>query len=383
MAIDLKDLKPGRNKKTGKKDDKKLQSAFSFLNKEISFSGNRLKDSKKENFYAELEILLSSGIDLKSAMEIVIEQQKKGSDRKLFSSIRDNIVKGANFSETINKTGKFSPYEYFSLKIGEESGRINEVLTELNRYFYNKIKQRRQLTSTLTYPILVLVVAVVAVIFMMNVIVPMFSEVFKRFGSQLPAITEFIIHVSQFFKHNLSTIFGIILLFIVLYFVFRRKTGFKRISSALMLKIPFVGNITNTMYLARFCQSMTLLTASRTPMLKAIELVKNMLDFYPYKIALEKVESDILKGKLLNESMMQFKIFDKRIIYLTKVAEEVNQLDKIYSKLYQQYTEELEHKVGMLSNLMEPLLIIFVGILVMIILISMYLPLFQLSTTVF
>ena len=384
MPIDLKkDLKPLEKGPIKKNKDKNIQQVFNIFNKEISLSGSRLKDTKKEHFYSEMSILLSSGIDLRSALDIIIEQQKRDSDRKLFTSVRDNIIKGESFSETINKTGKFSPYEYFSLKIGEESGRINEVLGELDRYFYNKIRQRRQLTNALTYPVFVLIVAVGAVIFMMNVIVPMFSEVFKRFGGQLPAITNFVINVSAFFKRNLSLIFLIILLIIVLYFIFRNTLRFKKFTSQLILKIPLVGNITNTVYLARFCQSMTLLSASRTPMLKSIELVKNMLDFYPYKIALEKVERDILKGKLLNESMMQFRIFDKRIVYLTKVAEEVNQLDRIYGKLYQQYTEELEHKVGMLSNLMEPLLIIFVGLLVMIILISMYLPLFQLSTSVF
>ena len=128
---------------------------------------------------------------------------------------------------------------------------------------------------------------------------------------------------------------------------------------------------------------MALLISSKTPMLRSIQLVKNMISYYPFEHALGIIENNILHGKQLHESMMEFKIFDKRMIYLTKVAEEVNQLDTIFTQLYNQYNEELEHRIGMIANLLEPILIIGVGILVAIILIAMYMPLFQLSTSFF
>lgn len=383
MGIELSSDLLKKNKNTKKAPGRQKHFVSAILSKEITLFGKRLSDTKKEHFYSELHILLISGVDFKTSLEIVAEQQKKAADKKLFSDIKENVIHGETLSEAVNKTGKFSAYEYYSIKIGEESGRITAILEELSNFFSNKIKQRRQLINTLTYPVLVLVVALAAVIFMMNVIVPMFSEVFKRFGGELPAITGFIISLSHFFRHNLGLIFLIIFM-MVLAVIFSRKTlWFRKYSSKVMLRLPYIGSITNMMYLARFCQSMALLSAARTPMLKTIELVKKMLAFYPYEMALTEVEKDILKGKLLNESMAKFRIFDKRIVYLTRVAEEVNQLDRIYSRLHQQYTEELGHKVGMLSSLLEPILIIFVGLLVMVILIAMYLPLFQLSTSVF
>ena len=107
-----------------------------------------------------------------------------------------------------------------------------------------------------------------------------------------------------------------------------------------------------------------------------------MIGFYPFEQALITIENDVLHGMLLNQSMQQFQVFDKRMLALTRIAEEVNQLDKVYTKLNSQYSEELEHQIGLIGNILEPIMIILVGLLVAIILISMYLPLFQLSTSI-
>ena len=117
-------------------------------------------------------------------------------------------------------------------------------------------------------------------------------------------------------------------------------------------------------------------------MLKSIDLVSRMIHFYPFEKALVNIQDRILHGGNLNEAMRDYKIFDTRIISLTKIAEEVNQLDMVFDRLAKQYSEELEHQIGMLSNLLEPVMIIVVGVIVAVVLVSMYLPLFQLSTSI-
>jgi len=126
-----------------------------------------------------------------------------------------------------------------------------------------------------------------------------------------------------------------------------------------------------------------LLLGAKTPMIRSLQLVKKMIGFYPFEQAMEIMESDIMHGKLLHQSMSQFSFFDTRIISLVRVAEEVNQLEVIFTRLNTQYNDELEHKISMLSSLLEPVMIIIVGMLVAVILIAMYLPLFQLSSTVY
>jgi type IV pilus assembly protein PilC len=351
------------------------------LNAEIHFFGNKLSDKKKEGFYSELCALLSAGMDIKSALEIIVEEQKKEKDKRLFNELLENLLNGSTLSEAIEMKQEFTAYEFHSIRIGEESGRINDVLNELATYYNKRLKQRKQITEALTYPVLVLLTAVGAVLFMMNFIVPMFMDVFQRFGGDLPAITQFIVNISSTISGN----FGVFILGLVgmifVYFMVRRQEWYKKIVSPLILRLPVIGNMINKIYLVRFCQSMSLLISSKTPLINAVRLVREIIRFYPYQQALLQVEDNLMEGGLLHQSLSDFKIFDKRIVSLVKVGEEINKLDEIFEKLNKQYNEELEHQIGILSNLLEPVMILFVGLLVAVILISMYLPLFQMSTS--
>lgn len=353
------------------------------LSKDIKFGNGQLNDKKKESFYSEMGILLASGIDIRTALEIVADEQKSEIDKNMYHTIKSDIIKGSGLSDAINKSGKFSAYEFYSLRIGEESGRLKDVMNDLTIFFSKKIKQRRQLTSALTYPILVILTAFGAVFFMLNFIVPMFMDVFKRFNGQMPALTRTVIAASMFMKAYSWLMISLILIFLIVIWAVRKTESYRRHSSSFALKMPLFGDVIRKVYITRYCQSMALLMGAKTPMLRSLHLVKQMIGFYPYEKALEIMESDILHGMLLHQSMAKFSLFDARIISLIRVAEEVNQLDIVFAKLNIQYNDELEHRIGMLGNLLEPIMIIVVGLLVAVILISMYLPLFQLSSTVY
>ncbi len=382
MSINIQEIKEEQSsgKQSGLNSTTPVQ-INNLLQKEISLFGKKLSDKKKEAFFSELHALLSSGIDIKSSLEIIVEEQKKARDRKVYHDILEMVLNGSTLSEALNERPEFSPYEYHSLRIGEESGKLNDVLKELAGYYNRRLKQRKQLTGALTYPILVLITALGAVIFMMNFIVPMFMGVFQRFGGELPGITQMIVNWSNFFSAHILIFLLILGFLIVLYLMIRKKTWYKKIITPFTLKFPLVGKMVNKIYLVRYCQSMALLISSKTPLIKAVQLIREMIGFYPYEVALSQIEQDLLNGGLLHESMAQFPIFNRRIVSLVKVGEEINQLDDIFDKLQKQYNEELEYQIGMLSNLLEPVMILFVGILVAVILIAMYLPLFQLSTS--
>jgi type IV pilus assembly protein PilC len=147
-------------------------------------------------------------------------------------------------------------------------------------------------------------------------------------------------------------------------------------------KMPYIGNFVTSVYLAQFTQAVALLTASKVPMLNSIQLVKKMIDFHPLNEALRHVEKDVLTGKSLHQSMAGNKIFDHKMISFVKVAEETNQTKYIFERLSQQYAIEVQQKSKLLSTLMEPIIIIVIGIFVGVILVSMYLPMFKLSSVV-
>lgn len=379
MAIDIAQLKQQKN--TAEKPAKQSTDIFAFLNKDIELFGSGLSDKKKEAFYIEMSILLSAGVDIKTALEIIYEEQTKTKEKALFGTLKENIVAGSTLSDAVKLSGKFSDYEFFSLQIGEESGKLSLVLQQLAAYYQSKIKQRRQLVSALSYPLLVLSTSFGAIFFMMNFIVPMFADIFKRFGGNLPAITQVIVSVSEVVNNYILYFFLIVIGIVVFLFTQKEKVWYLKYSAIVIVRIPLMGDLIKKIYLARFCYSMNLLISSKIPILRAIDMIKKMIGFYPIEIALGQIEEEILQGNSLNKSMAAHDVFPKRMVSLVKVGEEVNQLDVFFEKIANQYTDEIEHQTGLIGSLIEPIMIIFLGLVVGVILIAMYLPLFQLSNS--
>lgn len=354
----------------------------SFLNKDIRLFGNGFSDKNKERFYSEMGILFAAGVDIRSALELIEQEQGKEKDKLLFEKIKNSIVAGSGLAAALDQAGVFSPYEIHSIRIGEESGRLKEVLKELAFYYAKKISQKRQVTSALSYPAVVFLAAFGAIFFMMRFVVPMFSDVFKRFKGELPAFTRLIIQTSDFFKsYGLWMILGLFGLATYLYWQ-RNANWFRKYGAKLVLRTPILGDLVAKIYLARFCQSMHLLISAKTPLVTSLELVEKMVGFYPLEISLEPIRKDIMNGVSLHKSLSKFKIYSKRMISLLMVAEEVNQLDAMFGTLAKQYSDEVEHQTGLLGSLIEPVMILFLGALVAVILVAMYLPMFQMSSTV-
>jgi type IV pilus assembly protein PilC len=363
--------------------EKRGESILSrYLNQDIKVFTKRLSDKKKERFYSELFILFSAGVDIKSSLDLICEQQTKQFDKNLIRNISDYVVKGDNLSDALRVSGQFSPYEYYSLKIGEESGRQQEILEELVKFYDGKVKQRRQFLSAVSYPAIIVFTAAGAIFFMLNFVVPMFADVFKRFNADLPYITKLVIAASSivgryFWLFLLLTL----VLGLILYFQ-RKEEWLRKGSSGLLLQVPVLGKIFRKIYLARFCHSMNLLISSQTQLTTAVDLIKKMISFYPIESTMENVKRDLMNGIQLHKSLSKFSIFDKRMISLIKVGEEVNELEKIFERLSINYSSEVEYETKLLSSLIEPAIIIILGFFVGIILIAMYLPLFKLGTSI-
>lgn len=354
---------------------------LSLLNKDISFGSNQVADKKKEGLYVELSTLLLSGIDLRTALDLILVDQENEKDKVLFEQIRMDILSGASLSDALKTAERFSDYEYYSIKIGEETGRLGEVLTDLAKFYKNKIQQRRKIVSAVTYPAIVLCTSMGAVLFMIKFVVPMFADVFLRFGGELPWITAKIIAVSGWFDRYFLFVILLICVAVGIYFVYRKTLWFRKFSSGLVLRLPVVGDLVKKIYLARFANTMRLLVSTDTPLLRSIGLVRQMINYYPIETSLLQVEESILKGESLHKSLSVFPFYPPKMIQLVKVGEEINRMDHFFEKIASQYTEEVEYRTNTISSLLEPLIIIFLGLVVGVILIAMYLPMFQMSNS--
>lgn len=349
------------------------------LKKEITV-GSSFSNKKKEAFYIELNVLLEAGLTLKDALSLIAQNKKK--EKEVLHGLINELILGKNFSEAIKGKKEFSLYEYHSLRIGEQTGTIKTVAKELGIFFRRRNEQKRLVLSALSYPIVVLFTAFVAIVFMLQFVVPMFSDIFKQNKVELPWITQQIMNISTFSKNYWwMFLLGIIGFFITIQLV-KRKLWYLKVMAKLLLRLPVVGEFVRKVKIAQFTQAITLLTGAKVPLLNGLQLTKSMIGFYPLQVALEKVEFDILQGKSLHESMNRHKIFDKKMVSLIKVADETNQNETIFKRLTNQYTEEIEYKSKMISSTIEPFIILILGAIVATILIAMYLPMFTLSSAI-
>lgn len=352
------------------------------LETEINLFGNKFSNKKKYSFYLELSVLLGAGITLKEALTLQLENQKKDTDKKLYESILNDIIGGKSFSNAVMDTGKFSEYEYYSLKIGEETGNSAKITAQLGVFFERKNEQKRIVIAALTYPMIILSTAVLVIIFMLNYVVPMFQDIFNQNNVELPWITKIIISLSSFLK-SYGLYFLILFVILVLGFKFFNKNySFRKYTQGFLLKIPVLGSFIKKVYLAQFTQAISLLTSSKIPILNSIQLISKMIQFVPLQEDLKKVEEGIMRGLSLNESLKTGKMFDNKMISLVKVSEETNQTDFVFSQLNEQYNQEVTQQSKIMSTLLEPLIILIVGLIVAVLLVAMYLPMFQLSNTI-
>ena len=368
--------------KPGTKEKKSQNFNLDFLNKDISFFSSGLGDKEKEKFFSELGLLISEGIDIKTAIELTADENEKAKTIKIYNEIKNKILNGEKLSVSLKESGEFSSYDYHNISIGEESGRLTQVLKELALYYAQKMKWSRLLVGAVSYPIVVVVVSMSAIFFMMNFIVPMFNEVFKRFKGELPWITKMIINVSNVFKHYSWILFLLIAILAVIIITQRSKTWYKRVSSNLLLRIPGIGNLFAKIYLSRFCHTMALLLDSKVSIITSLELTKSMIGFYPIEATLDKIKEEVIQGIPFYDAMSRHKIYNPKMVKMLRVGEEVNKLDEMFKKIANKYTEESEHQIELVNKLIEPVLIVFLGVLVSVILIAMYLPLFKLSSQI-
>ncbi len=349
---------------------------------EISFGGKGIPDKEKFGLYHQLHNLIDAGIDIRYAFEILENQIKNKKTKQKIAKIRAEVINGKALSNAMEDSGYFTKYEFYSIKIGEETGRLNEVLSQLYDFFEDKIAQRRQVISALSYPVLILLSSVGAVSFMMFLIIPMFEGIFKRFGSKLPWITEVILAISQFLQQNFWYFLLGILLMIGLNKYFSNNKKYQSFKEGIILKTPVFGGLYQSIYLARFCTSMSLLVKSEVPIINALEMVKNMINFQHLEKPINIIREEIINGSSLHKSMQSFSIFDHEMLGLIKVGEEVNRLGDFFHKLANNYTENVKHRTAILGTVLEPAMIIFLGLIVAVILVAMYLPMFELSSNV-
>lgn len=324
-------------------------------------------------------MLLSSGVDIHNALSIVTTDFEKKREIELISKIIAKLVSGRNFSDSIEDSEAFSKLDISVVRIGENTGRLTDSLGFLADYYNRKIKQRTLVLNAVSYPIFVLVFAVLAVGFLLNNVVPIFSTIYQRFGGELPLITKLVVGISNRMPLLFLLFFLIVCLIITTVMLYRANKRVNKIIANVLLALPLIKTIIMVNFLERFSRVMSMLVNSKVPLVESISLCRNTVSLSPLQDALARVEIDILTGAPFGVAIEKTKLFPRRVVSLVKMGEEVNQLDSVFTNLANQYAQIQEKRMKQLGTYLEPLLIVIIGALVGLILVSIYLPMFKLG----
>lgn len=340
-----------------------------------------ISTKRKVVFFSELHSLLSSGMDLNNTFNLLYSNEQNPRIKSLINGIHNSVISGSSLWNALEKTNEFSPLDYGVIRIGEETGKIADSTSFLFNYYQNKIEQQRMLWGALSYPIIIFITAITVVVFMILVIVPMFEQVYSRLGGVLPKLTIIIIGASKLLPEFIILFSTVILVLSIVRHFIKGKDYYRAKSSSLLLSLPLIGSIIKKNNQARFCSLMHLLTSSGLSITYCLSMVSGILTFFPYQNSLFQMEKDLNEGEMLTDGIAKFpNLYSSKLRTLIRVAEETNSLPVVFRRQSEEISKELSYKIKLICNMMEPALIIFVGALVAIILISMYLPMFRLGS---
>lgn len=382
MSLDLKALKQQKSQTGKPKEGSNSLIALFQKNYELNiFSGVGIK--QKEKYYSEIGILLLAGVDLQTILKLSMEAVKPQSKlHKIYTQILVDVTQGKSLSKAMENTRQFDNFDCYSVLIGESTGELSSVFNKLSRYYNKQIIQKRKIVSSLSYPIIILFSTVGAIYFMLKFVVPMFADTLQKFGGELPPLTKFIITLSE----HVSVFFYSVVILASILFLFRKqyqnKEVTKRYISLVILKIPYVGKLVLKIQMARFCQAMDLLLSAKVNIVESVMIIEKMIEFYPLRKSLAAIKGDLLKGAFFHKTMASQKIFDPQMIALVRIGEETNQLDRIFTHLTAQYENDIDYHSTILISIIEPVMILVLAVVVGLVLIAMYLPMFKIGTVI-
>lgn len=339
-----------------------------------------MTDARREVFYAELHALLTAGLDFSHAFALLIEGERDVRMKTLLERLYGDVVGGAALWQAMQRSRSFRPLDCGVVRIGEQTGRLAETLDFLREYYRKRAAQRKMVSSAVSYPLVILCTAVAVVAFMLAVIVPMFEQVYARMGGELPALTRWIISLSKSFPAYAAAAAATGTTAYILLYANRNRKEVRSCTANLLLRLPVAGGIIRKNYQAQFCKLLYLLASSGVPLLTGVGMLCDVIGFYPYRESFGSICRRLEQGETLWSGIAAFPaLYDRKLAALIRVGEETNRLPEMLRRQGEALTDELEYRIKRMGALLEPALILLVGLLVAVILISMYMPMFRLG----
>ena len=335
-------------------------------------------------FSRQLATMLTAGIPMVQAFDIVAQGSEKPAMQKLILDVKSDIEGGTSLHEALAKHPLYFDDLYVNLvEAGEQAGALESLLDKIATYKEKTEALKKKVKKALFYPAAVLAVAVLVTIILLVFVIPQFEALYKGFGADLPAFTQFVIHISQIVQHD-GVFIAIVLAGAVWTFIYfkKRSKAMREFLDRLILKVPVIGPILNKAAIARYARTLSTMFAAGVPLVEALESVAGATGNIVYENAVNNMRDEVSTGQRLQRAQENTGLFPNMVNQMIAVGEESGSLDEMSGKVATFYEAEVDNAVDAMSSLLEPLIMVVLGVLVGGLVVAMYLPIFKLASVV-
>jgi len=353
--------------------------------KRQTFRGGRSVNEKDITFFTrQLATMLRAGVPLLQAFDIIARGHSNARFSRLMMDIKNKVETGSSLSQAFREYPKHFDALYCNLvQAGETAGMLDAILDRLATYMEKILAIKGKIKSALFYPITVLVVALVVTWIIMVFVIPSFKSVFASFGANLPWLTLMVIAISDFFVAWWWAIFlTMAALFIGIRLAFKRSEALRYLVHRYSLKIPIIGTILEKATIARWTRTLQTMFAAGVPLVESLDAVGGASGNMVYIAATKRIQTDVSTGTSLTNAMSATNLFPVMVLQMVQIGEESGSLDNMLGKIADFYEREVDDAVAALSSLLEPVMIVFLGIFVGGLVVAMYLPIFKLGAVI-
>ncbi|WP_415284688.1 type II secretion system F family protein [Clostridium perfringens] len=357
------------------KENSKSKKSFSFNSKV------KLKDIAV--FCRQFYVMLDSGLSIGKALNILIEQCEKPKLREALIGVNGELKRGETLASSMRKRKDVFPNLLTSMiDAGERSGNLDIILKRMAEYYEKETKIRGKIKSAMIYPIVLGVVAIIAITFILTFVMPTFVQMFEENNVDLPMSTKMVLGTSKMLGKYGIIIFLILVTAIILLGKYLKSEEGQYKLSSINLKIPVIKKLTKKIIVSRFTRTMGIVSSSGMSLVTSIEIVASVVGNKIAEKELLKVKEKVLKGEGLGDSIMNIKIFPPMLASMVKIGEEAGSLDSILDKTADFYDDELEREIKTATALIEPSMIVLMGIIIGFLLISILTPMFKMYNSI-
>ena len=354
------------------------------VKKVSSRGGKKITAKDLTIFTRQLAVMMKAGVPLLQAFDIVGRGHSNPSVAKLLLDIKTDVETGSSLAQAFRKYPLYFDALFCNLvAAGEQAGILDTLLDRLATYQEKILAIKGKIKSALFYPISIIVVALVVTAVIMIFVIPVFKDLFKGFGAELPGPTLVVMAISDWFIGNWWWVFpGLIGGIWFFFYTWKRSVTMQRIIDRLTLKIPVFGDVIRKACIARWCRTLSTMFAAGVPLVESLDSVAGASGNYVYFEATKKVQAEVSTGTGLTVAMTNAQVFPSMVLQMCAIGEESGALDSMLSKVADFFEAEVDEAVESLSSLMEPMIMVILGGLIGGIVVAMYLPIFKMGQAI-